>query len=68
MKARYIGACRWDYWLDGRIDRPADGTIELPRAEGNYADDELMARHYLRAKLKVKRLPKGAVVVPSRLA
>ncbi len=64
MKRRYIGAQRWDY----DVPKIQKGTVVLPVVEGNYAEDEAMARHYVRLKLNLKKLPKGTTVTPSRLA
>lgn len=50
----------WDWCAGGKC-----GRVELRVVTGIRADDEMMARKLVRDELGVKRLPRGAVVVPT---
>ncbi len=59
---RYIPTEWWDYRLpDGTF-----GVVSCGIVQGNRREDEGTARHYLRDKLGVKRLPRGTRVYPHR--
>jgi hypothetical protein len=61
VKDRYYGRSYWTY--DGPLGR---GETKLPVPTGNYREDEGMARHLLRKKLGIKRLPAEVRVYPNR--
>jgi hypothetical protein len=62
MKERYLGTIYWDY----RLPDGTWGTIEIVIPTANYAEDLGMARHCLRKRLKLRRLPNGTMVYPQR--
>ena len=64
MQRRYIGKTVWVYWLSSDTQKPPNGHVEIGITSGNYAEDEGMARYFLRKKLGVKRLPSGVYVAP----
>lgn len=57
----YDGSSRWCYHVGPRGVRD---VVVLPVPSGNYAEDEMMARHLVRLKLKLKRLPAGTRFYP----
>lgn len=65
MRQRYVPWRRWAYRLGRTGER---GTVDIQVPSESRTRDEASARHYVRCKLGLKRLPPKTEVWPDGLA